>query len=66
MSAASWLRGQGALTKKRGGSMLRGAHDDDEEEDLRKNPLARLIKRSDAVADFTKAASMLGSGKIVV
>lgn len=40
--------------------MLRGGADDDEEEDARRNPLARLIKRSDAVADFTKAAAYLG------
>ncbi len=43
--------------------MLRGGHDDDEEEDSRsKNPVARLIKRSalyDVVADFAKAAVIL-------
>jgi hypothetical protein len=60
LARASWLRGQGALTKKRGNSMLRGGADEDEEEDTRRNPISRLIKRSDAVSDFAKAASSLG------
>lgn len=62
LSLASWLRGQSALSKKKGNSMLRGAHDDDEEEDLRRNPAARMIKRSalsDVIAEFSKAASAL-------
>ena len=44
--------------------MLRGNQDEDEEEDQRRNPIARFIKRAspaDVVADFTKATSTLTS-----
>ena len=44
--------------------MLRGNQDDEEEEDQRRNPLTRFIKRAsqgEVLADFTKAATSLTS-----
>ena len=56
LAVASWLRGQTVLSKKRGGSMLRGGADEDEDEDRN----ARFIKRADVMGDFVKAAASLG------
>jgi hypothetical protein len=44
--------------------MLRGNQDDEDEDDQRRNPLTRFIKRAspnEVVADFTKAATSLTS-----
>ena len=60
---SAWQRGQGLLSKKRGNSMLRGNQDEDEEDD-RRNPIARYIKRAtptEVVSEFTKAATSLTS-----
>lgn len=54
---ASWLRGQSALSKKKGGSIVRGG--DDDEEDDRHSKTARLVSRSDVLADFVKSAQVL-------
>jgi hypothetical protein len=64
LGSSAWQRGQGLLSKKHGNSMLRGNQDEDEEEDQRRNPIARFIKRAspgDVVADFSKATSTLTS-----
>lgn len=58
IALATWVRGQSALSKKRGNSMLRGGADDEEEDDCN----AKLIKRaspSEVLAEFSKAASFL-------
>ena len=42
--------------------MLRGGHEDEDDEDVRRNPTARMIKRAgqaEIVADFAKAATAL-------
>lgn len=64
LGMSAWQRGQGLLSKKKGNSMLRGNQEDEDEEDARRNPIARFIKRAnpnEVVADFAKATSVLTS-----
>ena len=51
-----WSRGQTVLSKKKGGSIVRGGHDEEDEE---YNRTAKRNTLSDVLLDFAKAAQTL-------